>query len=86
MKDPKKVEVGKRLAEYEHRKRKECAQLAKAQSELTCYGAGGIVATGALGILGYHIYQSKKTSKETPFHQINENYSSSIRCNSTSQV
>ena len=27
MKDPKKVEVGKRMAEYNHRKREELAQL-----------------------------------------------------------
>ena len=33
MKDPKKVEAGKRLAEYNRRKREERAQLAKAQSE-----------------------------------------------------
>ena len=33
MKDPKKVEVGKRLAEFNHRKREELAQPAKTQSE-----------------------------------------------------
>ena len=32
-KDPKKVEAGKRLAEYIRRKREKNAQLAKAQSE-----------------------------------------------------
>ena len=31
-----------------------------------------VVAIGALGILGYNIYQSKKTPKETPIRQINE--------------
>ena len=32
-KDPKKVEVGKRLAEYNHRMREGSAQMAKAHSE-----------------------------------------------------
>ena len=72
-KDPKKVEVGKRLAEYNHGKREQCAHLAKAQSEpkLTYYGAGAIVAIGALGILGYYVYQLKKTPKATLVHQTN---------------
>ena len=54
MKDPKKVEAGKRLAEWDRRKREERAQLNEAQSEpkLTYYGAGAVVAIGALGILG----------------------------------
>ena len=65
MKDLKKVEAGKRLAQYNRRKRE---QLAKAYSEskLTYYGAGDIVAIGALGILGYYIYEFKKTLKENP--------------------
>ena len=49
-KDPKKVEVGQRLAEYNRRKREEHAQLAKAQSEPKVsqfYGAGAVVAIGA---------------------------------------
>ena len=33
MKDPKKVEVGKILSEFNHRKREELAQLVKGQSE-----------------------------------------------------
>ena len=65
MKDLKKVEAGKRLTEYNHRMREELAQLTKGQSEpkLTSsqyYGAGVIVAIGALGVLGYCIYQFKK--------------------------
>ena len=46
--DPKKVEGGKRLTEWNRRKREERAQLAEAQSEpkLTYYGAGAIVAMG----------------------------------------
>ena len=72
--DPKKVEAGKRLAEYNRRKREELAQLAKTQSEpkLTSsqyHGTGAIVAIGTLDILGYCIYRFKKREpKETPAH------------------
>ena len=64
MKDPKKVEVDKRLAEHSCRKREERARLAEAQSEfkLNYYGAGAFVAIGMLGVLGYYLYQFKKTS------------------------
>ena len=57
-KDLKKVEVGKTLAECNRRKRQKLAQLAKAQSKhkLTYYGAGGAIAIGVLGVLGYCIY------------------------------
>ena len=59
MKDPKKVEVGKRLAEYNRRKREELAQLKseskQVEPKLTYYGAGAIVAIGALGVLGYYV-------------------------------
>ena len=77
MKDPKKVEVGKRLAEYNHRKRKELAlmkaQKSKSETNITSgqyYGSGAIVATGALGVIGYYVYQYK-TPKETPVNQTN---------------
>ena len=65
MKDPKKVEVGKRLAEYRHRKREELAKVQKIESEpkLTSsqyYGTLAIVAIEALGILGYYINQCKR--------------------------
>ena len=46
-KDPKKVEMGKRLAEYNRRKREEHAQLTKARSESKLsqyYSVGAIVA------------------------------------------
>ena len=66
-KDPKKVEEGKRLAEWNHQNREKL----KSQSEPKLisspyYSAGAIVAIGALGVLRYYIYQSKKTPKETP--------------------
>ena len=74
MKESEKVEAGKRLAEWNRRKGEEYAHLAKAQSDpkLIYYGVGAIVATGALSVLCYHIYQSKKTHKETPVRQTNE--------------
>ena len=73
-KDPKKAEVGKRLAESNRSKREERARLAKAQceSKLTYYGTGAIVAIGALDILGHYMYQLKKAPRRTPVHQINE--------------
>ena len=58
-KGPKKVEVGKKLAEYNYRKREE----QKSKPKLTLsqyYGAGAIVAIGALDILVCCIYRSKK--------------------------
>ena len=71
MKDPKKVEVGKRLAEHNLRKREECAQLVKAQSEskITYYGAGAVAAIEVLGVIDYYIYQSNTPvtqPKDTP--------------------
>ena len=72
-KDPKKVEAGNRLAEYNRMKREERAQLAKAQSKsnITYYGAGAVVAIGVLDVISYNVYQSK-TPKETPVHQSKE--------------
>ena len=59
-KDPKKVEAGKRLAEWNRRKREENVHLAKAQSEpnITYYGAGAVVAILGLGIISYYVYKS----------------------------
>ena len=61
MKDLKKVEVGKGLAKYNHRKREELAKAQKSKSKLT----------SALGVLGYCIYQSKK-GDVTSVHQSKE--------------
>ena len=50
-KDPKKVEVGKRLAEYNCKKREELAKAQKSEPRLTSsqyYAAGAIVAIGYL--------------------------------------
>ena len=62
-KNLKKVEVGKRLAAHNHKKReeqrKEQAQLEKREVN-QYYGIGAILALGVIGGLGYYIYWSKK--------------------------
>ena len=61
-KDPKKVEVGKRLAainrkKREVKKREEQAQLERTASVVNqYYGIGAIIAVGVIGGLGYYIY------------------------------
>ena len=72
-KDPKKIKAGKRLAEWNRRKREENVHLALAQSEsnITYYGTGAVVATEALGVIGHYIYQSK-TPKKTPVNRPKE--------------
>ena len=53
-KDPKKVEVGKRLDKYNRKKRKE------QKSEVNqYYGIGAVLAVGVIGSL-YYLYQAKK--------------------------
>ena len=64
MKDPQKVEVGKRLAEYNRRKREELAQMKAQKSE-------SIVVIGFLDVISYYRYQSK-TLKESPVNQPKE--------------
>ena len=63
--NPKKVVVGNRLAEWRHKNKEKLAQVAKAEpdeaqeseSNLSC-GVGAVRAVGVLGLLGYYI--SKK--------------------------
>ena len=76
IKDPKKVQLGKRLAEYSHRQGEELAQMKAQKSEretkITYFGAGVIVAIRVLGVIGYYVYQSKNPvdqPKEAPVHQ-----------------
>ena len=84
-KDPKKVEVGKRLAEYNHRKREELkVQKSEVEPKLTsstCYGIGTVLAVGVIGGLGYYLYQAKKREVNNvvppqqpshPHHQTNK--------------
>ena len=61
MKDPKKVEVGKRLDTINRKKRE-----AKKREEALnggmnqYYRIGAVIAVGGIGGLGYYIYQTKK--------------------------
>ena len=78
-KDPKKVEAGKRLAEYNRKKREELkssdlsknkAQTSEPQNDQQAeysdfYGVGAVIAVGVIGGLGYYIYQSKKSVVHT---------------------
>ena len=62
-KNPNKVKVGKRLAEYNRRKREEKkAKREEAQNgEMNqYYGISAVIAVGVIGGLGYYIYQTKK--------------------------
>ena len=62
-KNRKKVEVGKRLAAHNHKKRaeqrKEQVQLEK-RGVNQYYGIGAVLALGVIGGLGYYIYRTKK--------------------------
>ena len=75
-KDPKKVEAGKRLATHNRKKREK----QKAQSEVNQYYSIGVVlAVGAIGGLGYYIYQTKKTQQ--PSHTQPNNSSKQLSPN-----
>ena len=58
------------MAEFNHRKREELAQVAKAwdsKPKLTLsqgYGVGAVIAVGVLGLLGCYIYQRGSPSKK----------------------
>ena len=65
MKDQKKVEVGKRMAESNRRKREELKAWRERKAKLTYFDTRAIVPMRVLGVIGYYIYQSK-TPKETP--------------------
>ena len=63
-KNLKKVEVAKRLAEHNHRKREVKKREEQAQSQKgevsQYYGIGAVIAVEVIGGFGYYIYQSKK--------------------------
>ena len=81
-KDPKKVEQGKKLAEYNRKKKEELKEQKKNEQEsensensavnLTsnqcCYGIGAIVVGGAIIIIGYQVWKSKKKEVESFTH------------------
>ena len=66
MKDPKKVEAGKRLAAINHKKREAKKREEQVQFEKTTsrvnqyYGIGAVLAVGVTGGLGYYIYRTQK--------------------------
>ena len=56
-KDPKKVEAGKRLAEYNCRKREELkAQKSKVLTSSQYHIIGALLAVGVIGGLEYYLY------------------------------
>ena len=70
-KDSKKVELGKRLTEYNHRKREELkANKSQVEPTLT-YVTGAVLAVEVIGSLGYYVYQAKKgvTNSVAPSQQ-----------------
>ena len=75
-KDPKKVEQGKKLAEYNRKKKEELKEQKKNEQESEnsavtsnqCYGIGAIVVGGAIIIIGYQVWKSKKKGVESFTH------------------
>ena len=78
-KDPKKVEAGKKLAEYNRRKKEELKEQKKNEQEsksgavnLTstqcCYGIGAFAVAGTIIIIGYKVWKSKKKGVESFKH------------------
>ena len=78
-KDPKKVAAGKKLAEYNRRKKEELKEQKKNEREsensavnLTstqcCYGIGAFAVAGAIIIIGYQVWKSKKKGVESFTH------------------
>ena len=68
MKNPKKVEAGKRLAESNHKKREvkkkeEQSKLEKSRVN-QYYGIGAVLALGVIGGLFYYIYRTKKVEQQ----------------------
>ena len=69
MKDPKKVEVGRRLAAHNHKKReaqKKSEGPSGASGVRQYYGIGAVLAVGVIGGLGYYICQTKKGEVSVP--------------------
>ena len=61
MKDPKKVAAGKRLTEFNCKRKEELDQKSKDQESepnlSQAYDIGAVIAVGVLGLCGYYIYQ-----------------------------
>ena len=61
MKDPKKVEAGKRLAAANHKKREAKKREEAQNGRMNQYhGIEAVIAVGVIGGLGYYIYRTKK--------------------------
>ena len=61
IKNPKKVEAGKRLAESNRKKREAKKQVKlEASGAKQYYGIGAVLALGVIGGFGYYIYRTKK--------------------------
>ena len=61
MKDPKKVEEGKRLTAINHKKKEAKKREDALNGGLNqYYGIGTIIAVGVIGGLGYYIYRTKQ--------------------------
>ena len=74
-KDPKKVEAGRRFAEYNCRKREQMkTQKSKSETKLPYYGAGAVVAIGASGVIGYYSLRllRRLRANEAPVHRPKE--------------
>ncbi len=76
-KDPKKVAAGKKLAEYNRRKKEELKEQKKNERESEnsavtstqcCYGIGAFAVAGAIIIIGYQVWKSKKKGVESFTH------------------
>ena len=76
-KDPKKVAAGKKLAEYNRKKKEALKEQESKKNEqesksgtvnLTsnqCYGIGAFAVAGAIAIVGYQVWKSKKRGVES---------------------
>ena len=77
-KDPKKVAAGKKLVEWNRRKKEELKAQKKDEQEsenravnLTstqCYGIGAFAVAGTITIIGYQVWKSKKKGVESFTH------------------
>ena len=64
--NPNKVKAGKRLAEYNRKKREEKKAQREARRGVNQYHSiGAVIAVGVIGNLGYYIYQTKKGQATT---------------------
>ena len=72
-KNPEKVEAGRRLTEYNHKKREELKTQAQKNEVLTSsqYGIGVVLVVGVIDGFSYYLYKSEKREVKNvvPPHQ-----------------